>query len=124
VRLAVAIDIEGWDFIDIAIDDATRLAYAEVLSDEKGSTAVGFLRRVIALFKRHGITVEAVLTDNGSAYISTVHPVACRALGIHVCTGQPAAEQRQGRRASTAPWSAAGRTAARSRPQRRTHRRP
>ena len=46
-----------------AIDDCTRLAYAEVLSDEKGTTAVGFLRRAIAFYERHGITVKSVMTD-------------------------------------------------------------
>jgi transposase len=57
----------GWDYVHIAIDDATRLAYAEVLADEKASTAVGFLRRAVAFFARHGITVQRLLTDNGSA---------------------------------------------------------
>ena len=51
----------------IAIDDATRLAYAEVLNDETGPTAVGFLRRAIQFYARHGVTVQAVLTDNGGA---------------------------------------------------------
>ena len=72
----------GWDLVHIAIDDATRLAYAEVLADEKATTAVGFLRRAIAFFKRHGITVERLLTDNGSPYRSAVHAIACRALGV------------------------------------------
>ena len=72
----------GYDYVHIAIDDATRLAYAEVLRDEKASTAVAFLRRALAFFARHGISVERVLTDNGSAYIATLHAVACRALGI------------------------------------------
>src|SRR3954471_16070344 len=44
----------GWDFVHVAIDDATRLAYAEVLGDEKASTAIGFLRRATAFFERHG----------------------------------------------------------------------
>jgi len=48
----------GWDYVHIAIDDATRLAYAEVLSDERASTAVGFLRRAKAFFERYGMTVE------------------------------------------------------------------
>ena len=61
----------GWEFVHIAIDDCTRLAYAEVLADEKATTAVGFLRRALAFFKRHGIRVERLLTDNGSAYRST-----------------------------------------------------
>src|SRR3954469_16838822 len=58
----------GWDFVHIAIDDATRLAYVEVLSDEKALTAIGFLRRALAHFASYGITVERLMTDNGSAY--------------------------------------------------------
>ena len=72
----------GWDFVHVAIDDATRLAYAEVLADEKASTAIGFLGRAIAFFHSHGITVERVMTDNGSPYRSAIHALACRALGI------------------------------------------
>jgi transposase InsO family protein len=72
----------GWDFVHIAIDDATRLAYAEVLSDETALTATAFLGRAIAFFARHGIQVERVLTDNGSPYRSTLHALACRTLGI------------------------------------------
>src|SRR5439155_9111028 len=63
----------GWEFVHIAIDDCTRLAYAEVLSDERASTAIGFLQRAVEFFNRHGVPVERVLTDNGSAYISTLH---------------------------------------------------
>jgi hypothetical protein len=47
-----------WNYVHIAIDDATRLAYAEVLSDEKASTAIGFLRRTIAFYESHGMTVR------------------------------------------------------------------
>lgn len=87
----------GWDFVHIAIDDCTRLAYAEVLSDEKGTTAVGFLRRAIAFFKRHGIVVESVLTDNGSPYISAVHAVACRTLGLRHLRTRPRRPQTNGK---------------------------
>ncbi len=87
----------GWDFVHIAIDDATRLAYAEVLSDEKGTTAVGFLRRAKAFFERHGMTVEQVLTDNGSPYISAVHAVACRALGLKHLRTRPRRPQTNGK---------------------------
>ena len=66
----------------VAIDDCTRLAYAEVLADQSRRTVIGFLRRAVAFYARHGITVERVLTDNGSAYRSTIHAIACRALGI------------------------------------------
>ena len=72
----------GWDFVHVAIDDATRLAYAEVLSDEKASTAVAFLARALAFYRSHGITVARVMTDNGSAYRSAIHALACRALGV------------------------------------------
>jgi transposase InsO family protein len=74
--------IVGWERVHIAIDDATRLAYAEVLADEKATTAVGFMRRAIAFFGRHGIVAERVMTDNGSAYVATLHALACRALGV------------------------------------------
>jgi transposase len=53
----------GWEAVHVAIDDATRLAYVEVLSDEKAVTAIGFLRRAVAFFERHGMTVERLLTD-------------------------------------------------------------
>jgi transposase InsO family protein len=77
----------GWEFVHIAIDDCSRLAYAEVLSDEKGTTAVGFLRRAISFYERHGITVRSVMTDNGSAYLSTLHALACRRLHLkHIRT--------------------------------------
>jgi hypothetical protein len=55
--------VVGWEFVHIAIDDCTRLAYAEVLPDEKATTAVAFLGRAVAFFERHGITVERLLTD-------------------------------------------------------------
>ena len=81
----------------IAIDDCTRLAYAEVLADEKATTAIAFLRRAIAFYRRHGITVERVLTDNGSAYRSTVHALACRALGIRHLRTRPRRPQTNGK---------------------------
>jgi transposase InsO family protein len=87
----------GWEFVHVAVDDATRLAYAEVLGDEKASTAAGFLRRAIAFYARHGITVQRVLTDNGSAYRSTIHAVACRALGIRHLRTRPRRPQTNGK---------------------------
>jgi transposase InsO family protein/transposase len=87
----------GWDYVHIAIDDATRLAYAEVLTDEKAVTAIAFLRRAVAFFKRHGMTVCELLTDNGSPYISTVHAIACRALGIRHLRTRPRRPQTNGK---------------------------
>ncbi|HYF46394.1 MAG TPA: IS481 family transposase [Acidimicrobiales bacterium] len=79
----------GWEFVHVAVDDATRLAYVEVLDDEKGATAVGFLRRAVAWFASRGVTVERVLTDNGTAYRSIVHRDACRRLGLRHLRTRP-----------------------------------
>jgi transposase InsO family protein len=87
----------GWEFVHIAVDDATRLAYAEVLPDERAKTAVAFLRRALAFFGRHGIRVERVLTDNGSPYVSTLHAVACRALGLRHLRTRPYRPQTNGK---------------------------
>jgi transposase InsO family protein len=87
----------GWEYVHIAIDDCTRLAYAEVLPDEKASTAIAFLGRAICFYQRHGITTERVLTDNGSAYRSTVHAVACKALGIRHLRTRPYRPQTNGK---------------------------
>ena len=72
----------GWEYVHVAVDDFSRLAYVEVLPDEKGATAVGFLRRALAFFARYGIRVERIITDNGSAYRSVIHALACKKLGI------------------------------------------
>jgi transposase InsO family protein len=87
----------GYDYVHIAIDDATRLAYAEVLGDEKATTAIAFLQRAIAFFASYGITTEALLTDNGSAYRSAVHAIACRALGIKHLRTRPRRPQTNGK---------------------------
>ena len=87
----------GWEFVHVAIDDCTRLAYAEVLADEKAATAIGFLRRALAFFARHGIDVERLLTDNGSAYRSTIHAIARRALGIRHLRTRPYRPQTNGK---------------------------
>jgi transposase InsO family protein len=87
----------GWDYVHIAIDDCTRLAYAEVLNDEKATTAVGFLRRAVEFFASHGITTQRVITDNGSPYVSTIHALACRALGIRHHRTRPRRPQTNGK---------------------------
>jgi transposase InsO family protein/transposase-like protein len=79
----------GWEFVHVCVDDATRLAYVEVLDDEKATTAVGFLRRAVAFYERHGVAVARVMTDNGSAYRSTIHALACRAMGIRHLRTRP-----------------------------------
>ena len=87
----------GWECVHVAVDDYSRLAYAEVLTDETASTAVGFLRRAVAYYHQHGITVERVLTDNGSPYRSMIHAVACRKLGIRHLRSRPYRPQTNGK---------------------------
>ncbi len=60
----------GWEFVHVCVDDHSRLAYVEVLEDEKGPTAVGFLQRALTWFAERGVDVARVMTDNGSAYVS------------------------------------------------------
>jgi transposase InsO family protein len=79
----------GWDFVHVMVDDRSRLAYAEVLGDQRGETAVGFLERGIAWFARLGVQVKRVMTDNGSPYVSTTHAVACRELGLRHLRTRP-----------------------------------
>jgi transposase InsO family protein len=79
----------GWEYVHVAVDDATRLAYIEVLEDEKAVTAIAFLRRAVAHFGDYGIRVERVMTDNGSCYRAIVHALACKTLGIRHLRTRP-----------------------------------
>jgi transposase InsO family protein len=72
----------GYEYVHVCVDDATRLAYVEVLADEKARSAVGFLRRARVWYRRHGVRIQRVMTDNGACYLSTLHALACRHLRI------------------------------------------
>jgi transposase InsO family protein len=72
----------GFEYVHVAVDDHSRLAYCEVLEGLTAACAVSFLRRAIDWFKARGIDVEAVTTDNGSAYVSLTHRAACAELGL------------------------------------------
>jgi transposase InsO family protein len=72
----------GWNRVHLAIDDHSRLAYVEELPDELPATTAAFLRRAWHFYAAHGITVERILTDNGSPYISRLFAEACDELGI------------------------------------------
>ena len=87
----------GFECVHVCVDDYSRLAYAEVLPNEKAATAIGFLHQAVAFYTRHGIRVERVLTDNGSPYMSTMHAIACRALGIRHSRTRPYRPQTNGK---------------------------
>lgn len=69
----------GWEFVHVCIDDCSRVAYAEVLANETGPTVAGFVRRAVAWFRRRGVRVQRVLSDNGTGYRSRAFAAACRA---------------------------------------------
>jgi transposase InsO family protein len=87
----------GWEFVHVCVDDATRLAYVEVLANERSPTAAGFLRRAVAWFARRKIKVERVLTDNGACYRSREHHRACRELAIKPRFTRPYRPQTNGK---------------------------
>ena len=72
----------GWEYVHVAIDDASRLAVVEVLANEEAETTVGFLKRALIFFRLHGIRVRRVLTDNGGAYRSFNFADFCLARSI------------------------------------------
>ena len=96
-RQGNARDVHGWEFVHIAVDDYSRLAYAEVLDDETAATAAGFLARAVAFYRRYGITVERVLSDNGACYRALTHALACRWLGIKHLRTRPYRPQTNGK---------------------------
>jgi transposase InsO family protein len=87
----------GWEFLHVCIDDATRVAYAEVLPDEKGLTATEFVQRAIAWFQSHDVHVKGVMTDNGSCYRSNRFRRTLAERGIRHLYTQPYRPQTNGK---------------------------
>jgi transposase InsO family protein len=87
----------GWEFVHVAIDDASRLAYVEVLPNERADTAVGFLHRALAFYRRHGLTVRQVMSDNGSAYVSHLFAATCQRLRLRHLRTKPYTPQTNGK---------------------------
>lgn len=67
----------GWDCVHVAIDDYSRVAYVEVLPDERATTCIEFLDRAIAWFAQRAVRVQRVMSDNGSGYVSYAFAAAC-----------------------------------------------
>ncbi len=87
----------GWDYVHVAIDDYSRVAYVEILNDQRGSTAIGFMQRAVAWFAERGVTVREVMSDNGSCYISKDFAAACHQLGIRHIRTRPNRPQTNGK---------------------------
>jgi transposase InsO family protein len=77
----------GWEFVHVCIDDASRVAFVQVMTDERKESAVAFLEAAVAYYARLGIRIERVMTDNGSCYRSMAFRAACKQLGLrHIFT--------------------------------------
>jgi transposase InsO family protein len=77
----------GWEFVHVAIDDASRLAFSKVMKNERQGCAIAFLKAAVAYYARLGIKVERVMTDNGSCYKAFAFRKICRRLGLrHIRT--------------------------------------
>jgi len=87
----------GWEYLHVCVDDASRTAYTAILPNEKAESAVEFLRLSVAWYASHGITVERVLTDNGSCYKAKMFREACRELGINHKRTRPYRPQTNGK---------------------------
>jgi len=87
----------GWEFLHVCVDDATRVAYAEVLPNEKGESARGFLQRAVAWFRAQDVFVERVMTDNGGCYLSHAFRRALEALGVRHVRTRPYRPQTNGK---------------------------
>ncbi len=87
----------GWEFVHVCVDDASRTSYVEILPDERGETATGFMRRAVRSFEKQGIAVERIMTDNGSCYVSHVFNDALAELGIRHLYTRPYRPQTNGK---------------------------
>jgi transposase InsO family protein len=91
------VDGAGWEYVHVAIDDNSRIAYVEVLPDERGATCAAFLRRAVTYYRRLGIVVERVLTDNGAGYISHLFRYVCGRLTVRHLRTRPYTPQTNGK---------------------------
>lgn len=76
------VDGAGWEFVFMTIDDPARLAFTDIYPDERGISAMHFLRQAVAYYARLGVTIKRLLTDNGSAFRSRAFWALCAELGI------------------------------------------
>jgi transposase InsO family protein len=87
----------GWEYVHVCVDDHSRLAYVEVLPDERQGTATGFLERAVAWYAKHGIQTRRILTDNGNCYRSHRFNAACTRLAVRHGFTRPYRPQTNGK---------------------------
>jgi transposase InsO family protein len=79
----------GWEYVHVAIDDATRVAFIEVLPSQRGEATADFLARAVVWFAQHGVQIRRVMSDNGSGYVSRAFRRACRTFGVRHLRTRP-----------------------------------
>src|SRR4051794_16912969 len=79
----------GWEFVHVCIDDASRVAFVQVMADQRKQSAVAFLEAAVAYYAKLGVRIERVMTDNGSCYRSNIFRVACKRLGLRQIFTKP-----------------------------------
>jgi transposase InsO family protein len=79
----------GWEFVHVAIDDASRMAYAEVLPNQRSPSSTAFLKRSVIWFQNRGVTIQAVMSDNGSCYVSHRFKNTCQKLKLRHLRTKP-----------------------------------
>ncbi len=87
----------GWEFAHVAIDDASRVAYVEILEDERAVSAQGFLIRARVWFADRGVAIQRILTDNGSCYVAKTFARLCQELGLKHSRTRPYRPQTNGK---------------------------
>jgi transposase InsO family protein len=88
---------QGWEFVHVAVDDHSRVAYVEILDDERANTAIGFLERAVEWFADHGVIIKEVMSDNGACYIARDFAAACTSLEIKHIRTRPRRPQTNGK---------------------------
>ena len=79
----------GWEFVHVCIDDASRIAFVQVMADQRKQSAISFLEAAVAHFAKLGVRIERVMTDNGSCYRSKLFRAACKRLGLRQIFTKP-----------------------------------
>ncbi len=79
----------GWEFVHVCVDDASRIAFVQVLADQRKESAIAFLEAAVAYYAKLGVRIERVMTDNGSCYRSKMFRAACKRLGLRQIFTRP-----------------------------------
>jgi transposase InsO family protein len=98
----------GWEYVHVCVDDASRIAFVQVMADQRNESAVAFLEAAIAYYAKLGVRVERIMTDNGSCYRSKTFRTACKQRGLRQVFTRPYTPKTNGQHATTTQHRAGG----------------